>query len=115
MYYTYMIRCKDNSIYTGITTDLNRRFEEHFNKTSKCAKYTLKHDVEKLESAWESVDRSLASKLEFYIKKLTKIEKESLIKNNRNLKKLLSDKIECSEYKKVNLRKLKVINNRKDI
>lgn len=106
MYYTYMIRCKDNSIYTGITTDLNRRFEEHLNKTTKCAKYTLKHDVEKIECAWESENRVLASKLEFHIKKLTKKEKESLIKNNRNLKKLLSEKIECSEYKKINYRKI---------
>lgn len=32
MYYVYMLRCKDNSIYTGITTDINRRMEEHFSK-----------------------------------------------------------------------------------
>ena len=53
MYYTYMIRCEDNSIYTGITTDLNRRMEEHFTKTEKCAKYTFRHDAKKLERAWE--------------------------------------------------------------
>ena len=40
MYYTYMLRCKDNSIYTGITTNLERRMEEHLQKTDKCAKYT---------------------------------------------------------------------------
>ena len=32
MYYTYMLRCKDNSIYTGITTDIERRMREHFSK-----------------------------------------------------------------------------------
>lgn len=32
MYYIYMLRCKDNSIYTGITTDLQRRIEEHITK-----------------------------------------------------------------------------------
>ena len=32
MYYTYMIRCEDNSIYTGMTSDIKRRFEEHLNK-----------------------------------------------------------------------------------
>ena len=40
MYYTYMIRCKDNTIYTGITTDVKRRMEEHFRKDKKCAKPT---------------------------------------------------------------------------
>ncbi len=39
MYYTYMIRCKDNSIYTGITTN-RKRMQEHFTKDEKCAKYT---------------------------------------------------------------------------
>ncbi|MBQ3573901.1 MAG: GIY-YIG nuclease family protein, partial [Clostridia bacterium] len=38
MYYVYMMRCSDNSLYTGITTDLERRFEEH--KSKKGAKYT---------------------------------------------------------------------------
>ena len=98
MYYTYMIRCKDNSIYTGITTDLTRRFEEHLNKTNKCAKYTLKHDVEKIECAWESENRVLASKLEYRIKTLNKKHKEELIKNN-NLEKYLSQKLECDKYK----------------
>ncbi len=32
MYYTYMLRCQDNSIYTGITTDLERRMKEHFSR-----------------------------------------------------------------------------------
>ncbi len=49
MYYVYMLRCEDNSIYTGITTDINRRMSEHFNKTEKCAKYTKTHLSQKLE------------------------------------------------------------------
>ena len=59
MYYTYMIRCKDNYIYTGITTDLERRFEEHSKKTVKCAKYALNHDVDKIEAAWEPKEREV--------------------------------------------------------
>lgn len=105
MYYTYMIRCKDNSIYTGITTDLDRRFEEHSKKTNKCAKYTLNHQAEKIECAWESENRVLASKLEFHIKKLTKLEKEQLIKDNKNLKKLLSEKIDYKNYKRIKFSK----------
>ena len=38
-----MLRCEDNSIYTGITTDLDRSMKEHFGKDNKCAKYTRHH------------------------------------------------------------------------
>ena len=79
MYYTYMIRCKDNSIYTGITTDIKRRWEEHCSKEEKCAKYTKTHSVSKIEAVWETETRVLASKLEFRIKSLTKKQKEELI------------------------------------
>ena len=36
MYYIYMLRCKDNSIYTGITTNIENRMKEHFNKEKIC-------------------------------------------------------------------------------
>ena len=77
MYYTYMLRCTDNSIYTGITTDLTRRMNEHFNKLETCAKYTHSHTAVKLEIAWESENKSLASKLEYYIKHLSKTNKDN--------------------------------------
>lgn len=96
-----MLRCEDNSIYTGITTDLERRMQEHFSKDKKCAKYTLRHTAKKLESAWESENRILASKLEFRIKELSKEEKESLIKNNELLNEFLGSKIDSKVYKSV--------------
>ena len=102
MYYTYMLRCKDNSIYTGITTDLYRRMKEHFSKDEKCAKYTLTHTAEKLECAWKTENRVLASKLEFHIKRLTKSQKEELILKN-NLEELLLDKIDCYKYERFNI------------
>lgn len=98
MYYTYMLRCENNSIYTGITTDVKRRMEEHFSKDTKCAKYTKSHKPIKLECVWESENKVLASKLEYRIKTLNKIQKEELIKNN-NLEKYLSKKLECDKYK----------------
>ena len=102
MYYTYMLRCTDNSIYTGITSDLERRMEEHFSQNEKCAKYTSSHQAEKLEAVWESENKSLASKLEFHIKKsLTKREKEELIKDSNLLNKFLGDKIESINYKRI--------------
>lgn len=104
MYYTYMLRCEDNSIYTGITSDLERRMKEHFSQNEKCAKYTASHQAKKLEMVWESENRVLASKLEFHIKKnLTKQEKENLIKDSGLLEKLLGNKIEAEHYKTIKI------------
>lgn len=101
MYYTYMLRCEDNSLYTGMTSDLNRRMSEHFNRTKKCAKYTMTHKAKKLENAWESANRVLASKLEFYIKKLSKDDKESLALNEKKLEIILNGKVDTSQYTRV--------------
>jgi len=102
IYYTYMLRCKDNSIYTGITTDLERRMKEHFNKDNKCAKYTLNHTAEKLEIAWQTETRVLASKLEYHIKQLSKKDKEELIKNPNMMNSLLEGRVEEKEYNMLN-------------
>lgn len=100
MYYTYMLRCKDNSIYTGMTTNIERRMEEHFSKDKKCAKYTKRHEAMNLESVWKSENRVLASKLEYQIKTLSKSQKEELIQKN-NLQELLGEKIEVNQYEKI--------------
>ena len=98
MYYIYMLRCENNSIYTGITTDVKRRMEEHFNKEPKGAKYTKSHTPQKLECVWETENKVFASKLEYRIKTLTKKQKEDLIKN-KDLEKYFLDKLECDKYK----------------
>ena len=89
----------DNSIYTGITTNINRRMEEHFSKNEKCAKYTYTHSAKKLEAVWETKNKSLASKLEYYIKRLNKERKEILL-NTKDLNVIFSnnDKIDLKEY-----------------
>lgn len=99
MYYTYMLRCKDNSIYTGITTNIEHRMIEHFTKVNG-AKYTYTHTAKKLEAVWQTENRALASKLEYRIKHLTKIKKEELISKN-NLEELLYENLDCSQYKRV--------------
>ena len=76
MYYTYVIRCEDNSLYTGITTDLERRMKEHFEKNEKCAKYTFRHNAKKLEMVWTSNDRKLASTLKVIENEVEKIKSE---------------------------------------
>lgn len=101
MYFVYMLRCVDNSIYTGITTSVEHRMEEHFNKKN-CAKYTSSHTAKKLECVWQTENRILASKLEYQIKRLKKAQKEELIIKS-NLKELLSEKIDANQYRKVSL------------
>lgn len=84
MYYVYMLRCKDNSIYTGITSDLERRMKEHFtDENGKAAKYTKSHRPSRLETYFEFETRSDASKEEYRIKQLKKNEKEKMIEEFR--------------------------------
>lgn len=99
-YYTYMLRCEDNSIYTGMTNNLERRIEEHQCKDRNGAKYTKSHNAIKLEAAWRSKDKSLACKLEYQIKKLTKQQKEDLI-NGEKLAKYLREKIDSRRYRRI--------------
>ena len=102
MYYTYMLRCSDNSIYTGMTKDLGKRINEHLSKGKKGAKYTKSHDVIRLEIAWRSKEKSLACKLEYQIKNLTKKQKEDLI-NGEKLVTYLKGKVDCRRYKCINI------------
>ena len=98
MYYTYMIRCEDNSLYTGMTNNLEKRVNEHISKNG--AKYTKSHNAIKLEIAWRSKDKSLACKLEYQIKNLTKKQKENLILGEK-LSTYLSGKVDCRRYKSI--------------
>ncbi len=100
-YYTYIIRCDDESLYTGITTDIKRRFEEHSSKSSKGAKYTKNHKPKRIEAVWESDSRALASKLEYRIKKLPKEKKQLLIDSN-NIE-ILNEKINVEDYRRLAL------------
>ena len=80
MYYIYVLRCSDNSLYTGITTDVKRRVNEHYYRKPQCAKYTKSHQVTAVEAVFEAEDKSSALKCEIGFKKLSKEDKEKLIK-----------------------------------
>ncbi len=82
MYYIYILRCQGDKLYTGITTDVQRRFSEHSAQSGKGAKFTRSHKAEKIEAVWSAADRSLASKLEYRIKALTRAQKLELIADN---------------------------------
>ena len=77
MYYVYMLRCIDNSLYTGTTNDVNKRYEKHLLGTG--AKYTRAHKPVSIELIIECVSKSEALKLERKIKSLRKSQKEQLI------------------------------------
>lgn len=77
-WYVYFLRCNDNSLYAGITTDINRRLHQH-NHTKLGAKYTRAKRPVTLVYVEEALDKSLACKREYQLKKLSKIQKEHLV------------------------------------
>lgn len=79
MAYVYVVRCEDNSLYTGIAMDLKRRMREHYYRKKQGAKYTKSRQIRSLEMVWEAEAWSHAAKLEFRIKQLKKNEKEQLL------------------------------------
>ena len=78
-WFFYVLRCSDDSLYTGICTDVTRRLGEHNEGGVKSAKYTRARRPVILEYQEECIDRSSASKRECAIKKLTRIKKLALI------------------------------------
>lgn len=79
MHFTYIIRCKDNTLYTGYTTDINRRMKEHEKGIN--SKYTKSKGISKLEIFFVSDSRSKAMKLESLIKKQSRLKKLWIIAN----------------------------------
>lgn len=94
-----MLRCEDNSLYTGITTDIKRRFKEHSTKSVKGAKYTHTHSVLKIERVWETDTRQNASKLEYRLKRLKKEQKELLANGSSEINEFLTEFIDCNSFK----------------
>ena len=82
-WFLYIVRGSDKSLYTGITTDVSRRFSEHVGPrqggNSKGAKALRGKRPLVLEYSCEIGNRSEASKIEYQVKKLSKSEKEELI------------------------------------
>ena len=81
MYYVYIIRCKDGTLYTGSTDDVQRRFQVH--SSGKGAKYTRGRGPLELVYSEECATWSDALKRERNIKSLSKSEKEKLINTTR--------------------------------
>ncbi len=78
-WYVYFLRCSDNSVYAGITTDITRRLSEHNHSNTLGAKYTRVRRPVKLAFYEPHENRSIASKREYQLKQMTKKQKEQLI------------------------------------
>ena len=77
-WFVYILRCSDNSLYTGVTTDCERRLHEH-NHSPRGAKYTKARRPVSLTYREEAASRSAAQQREAQIKRLSAPQKEALI------------------------------------
>ena len=89
MWFVYMLRCRDGSLYTGCTDHVERRLTVH--QSGKGAKYTRSRLPVKLVYQEEAVDRSAALRREAAIKKLTRQEKLNLLEEKRRMQEELTD------------------------
>lgn len=81
-HYVYILQCSDNSYYTGYTNSLERRLEKH--QKGKASKYTRGRLPVQLVYYEKADSKSEGLKREYAIKKLTKEQKESLVKEGGN-------------------------------
>ena len=78
MYYVYMLRCRGDVYYTGLTVDMAHRIRMHL--SGKGAKFTRSHPPEAVAALWRCGDKTAAARAEYAIKKcLTRQQKEQLI------------------------------------
>lgn len=78
LWFVYLVRCRDGSLYAGITTDLERRINEH-NRGSRAASYTRSRRPVELVYYERMNTRSEAARREAEIKKMEKRYKEIMI------------------------------------
>lgn len=76
-WFVYLIECEDNSIYTGITTDVAARYAAHVAGTG--ARYTRSRPPRRLLCSFPAADRSEASRLEYWIKRLSQTQKREIV------------------------------------
>ena len=88
MYYVYMLRCRGDVYYTGLTVDMAHRIRMHL--SGKGAKFTRSHPPEAVAALWRCGDKTVAARVEYAIKKcLTRQQKEQLIAAPEMLQELL--------------------------
>jgi putative endonuclease len=79
-WYLYLIRCRDDTLYTGISTDVDRRFAQHRSEGYSGSKYLKGRGPLSLVFKEKLGSKSLALKVEYRVKRMTKARKEKLVK-----------------------------------
>jgi putative endonuclease len=88
-WHLYLVRCHDGSLYTGITTDVARRFTEHQENNGAAAKYLRGRGPLMLVFHKKLGSRSLAMGVESKVKKLSKARKEDLIRDKTRIDEII--------------------------
>ncbi|VWC85099.1 excinuclease ABC subunit C [Burkholderia lata] len=86
-WFLYLIECADDSVYTGITTDVAARFDEH--ASGKGARYTRSRKPRAVLASFPLPDRSSASRAEYWVKRLTAAQKRELAAGLRTLESVM--------------------------
>lgn len=78
----YILECKNNTLYTGYTTDLKRRYQEHCSGSPKC-KYTRSFPPKRIAACFDCDTKEEAMSLEYEIKAMSRKQKLHLIQSKK--------------------------------
>jgi len=90
-WFLYLVRCRNGTLYTGISTDVQRRFEEHQLGGAKGARYLRGKGPLTLVYQVQVKDRSEASRLEVWLKKQPRKLKEALVLKQTTIQSLIGE------------------------
>lgn len=97
-YYVYILKCSDDSFYTGITSDLEKRYQEHvYGKYKDCYTYRRRPLELKFHETFNDVLQAIY--FEKKIKRWTRAKKQSLIDGNYDMLQILSECRNATHYK----------------
>lgn len=94
-WFLYLIRCRNGTLYAGISTDVTRRFAEHQAGAPKGARYLRGKGPLQLEFQAPAGDRSTATKLEYWVKSLPRSVKEDMVAGRSDLQELFTAKLDA--------------------
>ncbi len=89
-YYVYILHCNNNSLYTGITPNLQRRMRQHMGLIKGGAKYTAMHPPTEIAAVWSVPNRCTAAQMEYALKQLPSAQKRRLVQQPELLHTLLN-------------------------
>lgn len=81
MYMIYVLQCENRALYTGITSNLSRRMQQHLGPRPGGAKYTRSHTPTALVQLWETESHHAAARFEYAFKRLSRHRKLALLQN----------------------------------